>query len=324
MKIPGLPTFSRKIALGIFFVTVLWVITLVISFNADSSEAITKYHVTRSSLNVLLVVLSIPSLFIWAALVYAVMTFYSYARLIGNSKDGVAFRWIGHALALSLVGMIASNFFNQIRNFKDSAGNTVISTDQGVIAANYLAVSVALFTSWFFLRGSMTLLESIKQKTSVGKLFQKAWLPMLLISGFYVVLVFSNQDRTVATHASVTRPTYALSDPLIILTIVVPYIVSWFFGLLAIVGITRFQHETNGIVYKRVFRKLALGLSLIIGLTISLQLLTQFTGFLSNSKLSAILGIITIIYIVIIAAYVFIARAAARLSLIESFQTKDD
>ena len=138
-----------------------------------------------------------------------------------------------------------------------------------------------------------------------------------MLCAAYLVLVFTNPDRRVSSEPNL-NPTFGLPDSLILLTVALPYMAAWLFGMLAILGLYRYTDQTGGIIYKHLFKKLALGLTILISLTIVLQFLVQFASYWATAGLSALLGLVALIYLLLIVAHVQVANGARQLNIIET------
>ena len=140
---------------------------------------------------------------------------------------------------------------------------------------------------------------------------------IILLSIPYIYLVLQNPLRSQSVSPGLTS-TYNLPDVLIFSTIVLPYIISWLLGLLALTNMTVFGKETKGIFYKNALKIFYNGFWIIIILAIALQYLTQFSLFFSNATLSIILFIIYLILLADIVGFISMALGANRLSKIET------
>jgi hypothetical protein len=296
----------------------IWAISLSLSFTSSNAVTLKHYNITEANLHAIQAILSLPTLFIWVALMYAILTFYRYAKQIEGSKDSRGFLLIAYGLGAMLAGMIASGLLSNVSVLMSerSADPASVKTNF-VILRNYVSVTAALGTYWCFYRGSQSLLASIKSRFNAAKQYLTVVFPFLVLAVVYLALIFSNPERRVS-HDSAINPTFGLPDVLIVFTVALPYLAAWFMGLLALLGIYRYQIKVPGIVYRILFRNLVVGMTLVIGLTIILQLITQFAGFWADKGLGAILLIIAVIYFVIIAAFLIVARGAKQLNKIET------
>ena len=295
---------------------VLWLVQLYISLTTSISDTTKRYNISEMELRLLQALFSLPSLLALLALAFAVLSFYRYSQQIAGSDDGKAFRFIAYGLGVSLASMCVSPFISHAKSIAMSAHNQTATVGSLVILTNCLGVVVALLVYWFLWQSSQALLAIVKKRLSLKAIIGGALLPVVAIGVPYIYLIFSNPERMVSADPTIA-PTYALPDPLIILAVALPYMLSWFLGLLAILGIYKFMQETRGVIYKRLFKNFAIGITIITLFTILAQFLGQFSDYWSHTSANAILSIVAVLVIILVGAYVLVANGARQLGKIE-------
>lgn len=299
-----------------FAVTALWTVLTVISINRGSTQATERYNISDSQLMLIQIAVSLPLLFIWLAVTYAFLNFHKYSLNLKGSGDYKGFKYIAYGLGVTLIGLILSSILSNVQAAIVEVDESTLTRDNLIIVRNYLSAAVAVLTYWFLLRGSIYLQGALKSKSHWKNSAKTLLLPMAVIAAGYLYLIFSNPNRTTPVNDSVA-PTYALNDLAILLTIALPYLVAWFFGLLTILNIRRYRKDAPGIIYKLLFGKFAVGISLVIALSIILQLISQFAEYWAQLGIGGILLIISVIYFVLIYAYLAVAQGARQLNKIE-------
>lgn len=298
-------------------IVVLWAVNVGVNLLTSNKLATQRYNIPENVLDLLTVVFSLPLLLIWLAVAFAAISFYRYAQNIAGSKDAKAFRFFSYGLAASLVGLIASSVL--------SASQTVIGQfvadpaslqTMFVVIRNYVSIVVALATYTCLFIGSTVLLEVIGKKLNQWRQILPVLVPFAGLALIYLWLLFTNDSRQVSTTLGYP-PTFGLPDSLILLTVAIPYLLAWFLGITALRNIIQYQSQTPGIIYKKILKKLVTGMTIVISLSIILQLIAQFSGFWASKGLSTILWVATILFIVLIFAYVQIALGARQLHKIE-------
>ncbi len=299
-------------------VCILWAMSTFLSLLGNNDATLQKYNISVSQLHLLQVAVSLPGLFIWLAILFAVLSIYHYACAIAGSKDSTGFRYIAYGLCALLLSFIASNVLNGIQPLlSDVAAKPEAVKTTFVVIRNYVSVVSALFTYGMLFLGSRSLLASIGRRLHAKKLFLNLLIPFALLTSAYLWLIFSNPSRQTSTDPTID-PTFGLPGALIVLTVALPYVVSWMLGVAALIGLYRYRAKTSGMVYKILFTKLVTSMTVFIGITIILQLLTQFSDFLSKTSLSSILGIIVLLYLVLGYAFILVAQGAKGLNKIET------
>lgn len=298
-------------------IVVLWSVNVGVSLLTSNRIATERYRISEGTLDLLTIVFSFPSLLIWLAAAFAAVSFYRYAQNIAGSKDAKAFRFIAYGLMASLAGLLASSILSTLQTvLVQSVADPAALQTTFVVIRNYVSVLVALITYGYLFFGSNVLLEVISKPLNRWRQILPVLVPFIGLTIVYLWLVFTNESRQMSMAAS-TAPTFGLPDYLILLTVTVPYLVAWFLGITALRNIIRFQSDTPGIIYKKIFKRLTTGMSAVIGLTIILQVITQFSRFWASQGLTALLWIVTVIFFILIFAYIQIALGARQLHKIE-------
>jgi hypothetical protein len=291
----------------------LWVLTTALSLSQDISESVERYETTVSSIRAIQVSIALPILFIYLALSFAAVTFAIYAHRITQSKEGGGYKDLASGLMLTIVGFIISALLNAF----SVANEELASETSFIIVGNYASILVSIAIYWFFWRGSNKLLSTLKSVKGLAKKVMTGRVFILLASVIYTYLVFQNPYRTVSSDELI-KPVFSLPDILIFLTIIIPYVVTWLLAITATVNIGYYAKNVQGIIFKRLFKNIANGFALIVGLSISLQIIGQFSSFWAGSGLNIILGVISVIFIALVAAYAQFGLAAKKLDRLET------
>lgn len=310
---------NRENLLAYGSVFVIWAASIWLSLLPKNTEALKQYKLTASNLHIIQISLSLPTLFIWCAILFAALSFYRYSRQIAGSKESPAYRYIGYGLTYMFVGSIVGSFINSIRAIlSENANDPQQVKTHFVIIANYIAVASALGLYYYLFKGGKTLLgTAIKGRIHPSKYSILVVVPFLVVAISYLFLIFDNPNRRMSTNPKIV-PSFGLPDALILLTVALPYLLSWFLGFIALASLYRYQAATAGVFYKQLFKKLVNGMTMVIALTIALQVISQFATFFVDKNLSFILQFIAVIYIIIIVGLVLVARAARQLNKIET------
>lgn len=293
---------------------IIWAGYSYLTFQTPSGQAITKYQISLYQITLLKFSIIVPVSFIWAAILYSSLKLYSYSETIITSVDGQGFRLIAHGIFFFLIASIVSSFISLAAQFYP---NNLELVKNVTILNNYVMVAFSFVSFYFIWLGSKKLIKMINAEKKAKKQSITIWVTVIILSIPYIYLVLQNPLRSVSTNPHINS-TYNLPDILIFSTIVLPYILCWLLGLLALINMSVFGRETKGIFYKNALKKFYNGFWIIIILAIALQYLTQFSLFFSNATLSIILFIIYIILLVDIVGFIFMAIGANNLSKIET------
>ena len=162
----SLTIYKQRDIIGYALIAYVWLIFVALSFITQNEATLKQYDLTVAQLHAIQGLFSIPILFIWGTLLFAVMSFYRYSRQIAGSPDAAGFRYITWGLAILLVGTVTSSFLSQFSTLmSESVGDPTRVKHAFVIISNYVAVATAVSVYWFIFKGSRSLLESIKGRS---------------------------------------------------------------------------------------------------------------------------------------------------------------
>jgi len=270
-----------------------------------------RYGLGSSEMALLRLSVAGPFLLIWLAGVYALTRFSHYTQLLNSSAETSGFKKITKGLWFLLIVIVVPQFINLITSYNPESLEMQKSI---VIFRNYFNIALYLAGFIYIYRASRDLmsLQSVKK----SKYMWGFLILIFVLSSLYIFSIFSNDYRGISNDALI-KPTYYLSDLLIITTIVIPYILIWILGTMAFVNIFTFSKNVQGIIYKKSFASVAYGLGSIIFLSICLQFLSQLSAYFGRAGLGIILLIVYSVLIAIAIAYLFIAKGARALTDIE-------
>ncbi len=298
-------------------VSLMWVGAIVLSVAANNSEAAARFKLSITQIRLLQLILALPGLLIVLAILFGGLSIWRYARAIGDSREGEGFRCIAYSVFALLAGLVISNYLSGLQQqLAQHATNPQNVKTDFVIVSNYVAVAVSFATYGMLLRGSYVLLRSIGRQLDKAKQLTPVAVLFSLLAVLYAWLIHGNANSRVAAGPGLS-PTFGLSYWLIVFTVALPLVVSWFVGVVALMHLRRYYTTTKGVVYKMLFKKFVIGITLFIFLNIALQLLTQLSSVYNTRNLSGILALIVVIYGALAYAFILIAQGAQRLNTIE-------
>lgn len=297
----------------------IWLGTVGLSIKANNGVTTASIKLSATQLRLVDLAVAIPGLVIWAAILFAALSIGRYARTIAGSKESPGFRYVAYGIFALLAGLVVNGYLGALQQvISQHATDPQKVKTTFVIISNYVSVVSALITYGLVLQGGRLLLRSIGERLNLAKKLLPIVLAFIAITVAYLWLIHSNPARQAVVDPGI-NPTFGLPYWLIVLTVALPFVVSWFVGVVALIALYQYRQKTAGIVYKLLFKKLVIGMTLFIGLTIVLQLLTQLYDLYAKSSLSFILGIIALIYLILAYAFLLIAQGARKLNSVETF-----
>lgn len=313
---------QRKATMLYISVVLVWVVVTTLQVIFVNDQLAEQFSVTPDVLRWILALISVPLLTIWLVVLFAIISFSNYADNIQGSADAYGFKYIAYGLSVFLVTSFANSLLSGygVMSLEVSANPLEVQTNLA-IASNYLTAISSLLIYWFLLRGGLSLIKTIKAKIPVLTLIFYVVLPVAIFTALYSRLILLNESRYFSVTAG-AAPTFGVPDTLLFATLVLPLAVSWLFGAWSIAAYHTFWRKTKGVIYKPIFKRLVIGLGLVIGLSIILQILTQFSGYWDSAGLQSILALVWIVYAILIFAFWQIGKAAQDLNRIETIQSE--
>jgi hypothetical protein len=296
---------------GLFIVFSIAYLLLSILLPLDKAS-LAKYHLTSGSAAALTFTVTIPYLVIWFIALVGYLRLKAYTEAIGDGKDGEAFAMISKGiLCLSLwlpvsalIGSATTGYFHANH-----------SSTPLMINLNNYANLIILFPAFLLVNlGSKKLLTIIRKPEAA--LPQTIMMVFIGFSALYVFLVLRDPARQFPTH-SVSTASYYLPDWLIVTTIIIPRLITWFLGVQAIHNIYLYRNKIKGLIYKDALKSLANGIGGVVLTVVVLRCFQSLSSQLNQLSLSLILLIVYLLLILISIGYILIAKGAKSLQKIE-------
>ncbi|HEX4774574.1 MAG TPA: hypothetical protein VH234_03590 [Candidatus Saccharimonadales bacterium] len=285
---------------------------LLVALLPQDKATLSKYHISGGQLVGLDIAILAPYIVIWLFALVGYLRLKAYAESIRGGKDGEAFRlialglfWLSFWLPISAVISSATSGYYRAHTS---------STPEMINLNNYVNILLLLAAFIFVYEGSKKLLSIVK-RTEVP-LPHFVMILFISFSSVYTFLVIHDPARQFPTQ-SVHVASYYLPDWLIILSIVIPRLITWYLGVKAIHNIYMYRKKTKAPIYKHALSRLAFGLGWVIATIIVLRLFESLTSQLNRMSLQAILLIIYVLLAIMCVGYVLIAKGARSLQRIE-------
>ena len=274
-------------------------------------QTLHKYHVTRGQVEMLALTVALPYIAIWFVALVGYLGLRKYSQTISKSKDGQAFRPISWGILLLTLWLplsaVLGGWFSAL--YRAHPGQTAHLTQLN----NYLNMLLLLAAFIFIDQGAKRLVSLTSRVKRAPN--QKLILLYIAFAVCYVWLVLSDPSRR-QSHGT-TVATYYQPDWLVITTIVIPRLITWFLGAQAVQNIYFYARKVKGPIYKAALRDLAYGIAGVSILIISLRCLQSLTNQLERLSLGGLLILVYALVIIIGIAYFYLAKGSRKLLRIE-------
>ncbi len=298
--------------LYIYALAVLVYLTLV--FTTKPTKLILKtFGITELKYWVIVVTAEVLLAIVWAIAYYGYYYLSRYASTIkASSKEGKPINRLTLGVGVLVFQLPITSLVSEILNKWAAHDHRLLPAT--TIISHYVEVGLPLIAFILISIGARGLTERVKQRPSQKATHLLAIL-FIIIGALYTYLIFKGVPNSL-TNYRFDLAVYDLPNWLILTTLVMPYIYTCFLGLLAAYEIYLYACKSPGIIYRRSFLLLAVGL----GWTLSLSVATQYITILTRItlfRLSALLFIIYILLILLAVGYILIAWGAKKLQRIE-------
>lgn len=296
-------------AIGVYFIGTL--------FQPQDVEALAELGLTPTSARLISIfMIALPISLAWAILAKAVYNVQGYANFLKTGTEAKAFTFIASGLMVLLSTDIIGALLNQISTYSPEQKELVNT----IIVANAMIDVVAalgLFILMYYGVSQLTHLIKIDRK----RLFRNHLIISAVTALAPVVFIgnsiFTNSERALAAGTEGAPITNFFSDWQVVAFILLPYLIAWTAGNMAILSMLTYRSKVKGIIYKNSVKRFAQGLTMLVILQIGLQILGQASDLFDDNTLALLLGVIAIIIIMIVVAYALIASGASKLRRLE-------
>lgn len=271
------------------------------------------YDITADKARFLKLAILLPYIAIWFAAFFGYSELRKYSDLIKDSRDGRPLSTMADGLMIFALIMPVTAITTATTNYFGASTPRILLV--GTILSNYLDLVMACFAMSRVYKGAKGLCGMVPRPTSYGyePVFRSLF---LLLVSFYSYLMLSNPARQFPT-AEVKKAAYYLPDFLLVTTIILPYVVIWYFGFQAANYIYTYSKNVPGKLYRKSLLYLAYGVLFIILGRISLRFFSSLSTLFATHSLNLILSVIYAMLVIIAAGYTILAVGARKLKRIE-------
>ena len=299
---------NRKNIIWLFLIISGIYVWLAVTAPVDPAVA-ERYALTNVEITGLKLSVTLPVVFIWLLALYGFIKLFDYTSSIKKSPESLPLRQIGNGLMILAFGLPIASIASTIAVTQGAANSDLLPFT--TIARNFFQLIFPLIAFCYIASGSQKLASTLSMKPNHTreKLFDLAFIAFA--SGYSAFIV----DNPISDTS--IRDIYFMPTWLIILTIVIPYLFTWYNGLLAVYNILRYKNNVKGHVYRYAFSRLATGLLVITIVSISTRILTTLNEQITDLELSPLLVLIYIFVVIYGLGYLLVASGAKRLSRLE-------
>jgi hypothetical protein len=298
---------------GLLF-TLLVVVYLAITFlQPQDPEALARFGITAMQSRLLGLAIAIPLVGIWWLAYYGFSRFRTYANTIKDSDDGRAMLTLANGLGILAFSMPLQSVIGGALNWITRTHPDLVPAS--VILTNYINVGLSVAAFWVLWRGASAL-GAVTRIEPSWELRAGIALKIVAAGSAYAYLVLTNSIRQVPPESG--RALYYVSDPLLILTIILPTIFTWYAGCRAAAWVWVYRKRVQGVVYRAAFGYLAVGIMAVVIASVAIQLMSAaWDDSLTSLALGPIIALVYGLLLMISVGFLLIAIGASKLGAIE-------
>lgn len=269
------------------------------------------YHVSQLQLRIIDASILLPLQIIWVVALVGAVRFKDYAKVIHTSKEGGAFTLLARGLMVLVYGLPISGIIASLFSYLNLRHPDLLPT--AIITRNYTNLILALLPFFFLASGARLLVLSSRRSEGYQPALPGFIAPIIILMN----TSFTWLVMTSATNHQSGQNAYYLPNWLIASTLVVPYIVTWVWGILATYYLYWYKAKLRGTIYKQAFGDIANGIAVVTGISVFIQFLSTISTQLNALQLPRILALIYFLVALYAVGFVYIARGSTKLKRIE-------
>lgn len=265
-----------------------------------------RYHITAGQLRWLDITIILPLAAIWGAAFYGYHKLSTYSRLIRQAKDGRQIAKLTKGVLILVLGLPLNSIISQI--LKLIGVHHTSFTAATAIVANYVSLVIPLVAFAVIGHGARGLSIFAKQRPAYAatQVLAGVLIVVGVLYGYFISLPGAHLNEY-----------YHLKPTIVLITLVIPYIYTWFLGLLAAYELHLYSRKITGVIYRQGWDYLAYGLGAVIITSILLQYFTTLTMRFQTLSLGAVLAMVYGLLAVMAVGYVLLSVGAKKLTKIE-------
>lgn len=279
-----------------------------------NAETLTRYNLTETSARALRLSIVLPLIIIWTITMYGYVRFKNYALSIENNKDGKALSKIADGFLAVVLWLPLSSLINNGASYLYHKYPQL--TEELVIVRNYLAIIAIMLAVYIIWKGSEQLIGTAKLQKSAATVKARLSILIAALGLVFAYLVLFSPAKNIPPSPT-TPASFYLPDWLLILTIIVPYVLIWFWGVQAVGNVYMYSQNVKGIIYRGALTYLAKGLAFTVLSLLLIRYLGAMVAWLHTLALKPLLVLLYLLILVIGVGAVLMAIGSRKLKKIE-------
>jgi hypothetical protein len=289
-----------------------WLIYTVATLNAPQA-ANDRFHLSDGGLLALRLSIIVPLFFIWYIAIRGAVTVKNYAQVIKGGAEAGALNLIANGLMWTLAYLVILSVGGSLIQLFTSTPYyklTVVSRDQ-------IPPFIALLGFGLLYIGS----HRLKRIADFNTWTRSAVLTLVAFLAFAVFFVY--QFSLIPTQAVAGASASSLTivpHSVLLITLILPYLIAWFLGILAGLNIVKYARRVKGSLYRLALRNLVYGIWGVVAFAIAVQFVTLMSRYFVNWNLAELVLLIYALMLFYAVGFLFIRAGARKLARIETVE----
>lgn len=270
---------------------------------------IDRYDFSDTDIFWLRVTIVVPIAAIWLIAANGFLRLLRYAEAIQGSAEGQPIRQMANGIMILAFGFVLTSIAGSLASIQiaDNPNLEPVTT----VFRNYFQVAFPLIAFIYINNGAAALSRTLK--LDLPDLHTRLFmLGFIILASVYTAMMVS----TPFSPQSMSE-IYFLPEWLVILSIIVPYLFTWYNGLGAAYWLIRYGQNVKGVIYKQAFGRLAFGFIVITITAIILRFISTIGEQLIELSISPLLTIIYTLVFLYALGYGLVSIGANRLARLE-------
>lgn len=302
------------------WVVALWGMYLLAVYNMPNEAVKMAFDITERTAVLLRFTIAVPYLLMWLTIAFAFVKLFTYSGIIKKSREAPAFKHLAYGSVVLLGGIIATAILSSLSSVVADGMHSVLGVDVEsilniLVKYGHTFPYVIAFGYFFFATNKLRTDEGIDFNV---RRFIALAVPMVALAYVWLEVLFLGSVHGVLTGVQ-SEPVRYLRESVLVLTIIAPSLLAWFFAIGAITNMRSYQEQVRGVIYKKALKYFVVGLTGITLSSVLLQALNSIgTELLIGLGLAQLLNVIYFFLAVQAFGFIFMALGAKQLTKIET------
>lgn len=298
----------------VFGYTPLAILYLFLSYIYPTDPStITGRHLSLKQARVFALAFAVIFIFIWLLAFVASWKLLEYSQSIKDYQDGKAFVLLAFGMFVLALYLPFRSVTKILLNYTAHVHPSF--TKASILLITYTNVLIPLVVYIYISRGGHRLFSMVRGKAPSLHITILS-LILSVIGAMYCYVIFTSIVKLTPADWLIMVD-YAVAAPLLIFTLVIPFLFMWTIGFIATYQIYYYRKNVKGIIYRDSLKLLSFGLTLEIIASIAAQYITAIASNVRRFPGAIMILIVFAVLLLVVFSYVLIVLGVKKLRAFE-------